>query len=201
MYHGYTDSQAVEEIEDTIMPSIQVSGFVPKELINVDAVRLELLNAFRAEGRMIRKELRQTVRTWNHKVKFEMKVSLRRATATGFIAVWTDDEIFGYVNDGTRPHIMGPITPKPPRRALRIPTGGSRPKTRPGKLTSSRGGAKGPFIYRKSTKAFVHPGGRARNFTDVITRRIERTNRFQKRLDLAISRGIAKSDKGVEVIK
>lgn len=182
------------------MPSIVVTGFVPKELINVDAIRMELLNALRAEGREIRRELKKTTATWTHKVTFEMKVSLRRVAAEGWVKVWTTDEIFGYVNDGTRPHMMGPIRPVN-KKALRIPTGGTKPKTRPRRLASYKGGARGPFVLRKSTKQFMHPGTEKRDFTGVITRRIEKTRRFQKRLDDAIGRGLAKSDKGTKVIK
>lgn len=182
------------------MSSIVVTGFVPKELINVDAIRLELLNALRAEGRQIRRELKKTTATWSHKVTFEMKVSLRRTSGEGYVKVWTTDEIFGYVNDGTRPHMMGPIRPVK-KKALRIPTGGTRPKTRPGKLASYKGGARGPYVFAKSTKRFMHPGGKARDFTGTIKKRMEKTRRFQKRLDDAVSRGLAKSGKGVREIK
>lgn len=182
------------------MPEIVVTGFVPKELINIDAVRLELLNAIRAEGREIKKELNKTTSTWNHKVTFEMKVSLRRVEAEGYVKVWTTDEIYGYVNDGTRPHMMGPILPVN-KKVLKIPTGGVRPKTRPGRLASYKGGARGPYAFAKSTKRYMHPGGEARDFTGIVARRIEKTRRFEKRLDDAIGRGLAKSNKGMKEIK
>lgn len=173
---------------------IKITGFVPKELINIDAVRLELLNALRAEGREIRRELRKTVTTWDHKVNFEMDVSLKRVTGSGYVKVWTDDEIYNYVDGGTSPHTMGPILPVR-KKALRIPTGGTRPKTRPGKLASYKGGARGPHVIRRSTKRYMHPGGKARDFTGTIKKRMERTGRFQRRLDEAMAKGIAKADK------
>lgn len=176
------------------MATVKVTGFIPKEVIDIDAVRLELLNALRAEGREIERELKKTTATWDHKVTFEMEVSLRRVAVEGYVRVWTDDEIYSYVNDGTPPHLMGPIHPVN-KRALRIPTGGTRPKTRPGRIASYRGGARGPFILRKSTKQFTHPGSEARDFTGTIVKRIERTRRFEKRLDEAVSRGLAKADK------
>lgn len=181
--------------------NVKVTGYIPKELINIDSVRLELLNALRAEGREIRRDFQKTTKTWDHKVKFEMKVSLKRGIQSdGSVTVWTDDEIYGYVNDGTPPHLMGPIVPVR-ASVLKIPTGGTRPKTRPGKLASYKGGAKGPFVFAKRTKVFTHPGTEARYFTVAIRNRIERTRRFQKRLDEAVTRGLAKADKGKVNIK
>lgn len=197
--------------------SIKVTGFIPKELLNEDAVRMELLNALRAEGRAIRKDLEATVKTWNTKPKFEIKVSLSRS-AGGYVIVGTDDEIYGYVNDGTKPHPMGPIVPQTRRRwaagtaggvggqyrkaakALTIPTGGTTPKTTPGKLTSRKGRRKGPVILRKSTKRFIHPGSVARDFTGSIIKKIEKTNRFQNRIDDAIVAAQAKTNTSTQNI-
>lgn len=174
------------------MPTIKITGFIPKELINIDAVRLQLLNALRAEGREIRRDFWKTTRTWKHKPKFEMKVSLKRAVSEGSVEVFTDSEIYRWVNDGTKPHPMGPIRPRRPGGSLRIPTGGTRVKTTPGRLGSRRGGSKGPYVFAKSTKRFLHPGTRPRLFNVAITRRMERTKRFQKRIDAAIGKGLAK---------
>jgi len=178
------------------MPSIKVTGFMPKELINIDAVRLQLLNALRAEGREIRRDFWKTTRTWKHKPKFEMKVSLKRVAAEGSIEVFTTDEIYGYVSGGTRRHIIKPkVRRRGPRgrfakaaKTLAFPSS-STPKTRPGVVGSGRGGSSGPTVFRRQV---MHPGIKARKFDEAIKAKIEKTRRFQKRIDAAIAKGLAK---------
>ena len=192
------------------MPSIKVTGYVPKQLFKVDEIRLELLNALRSEGRQIKKDFQKSTRTWKHKPVFETKVSLRRTTATGFVEVKTDDEIYGYVNHGTgiwSGRGKYPIRPKVRRRG---PRGRFRraagslafpskfgPKTRPGKINAGSGSRGGPMVF---TKQVMHPGIRPRKFDQAIVNRINKTRRFQNRIDKAIARGLAKSDTGVERI-
>lgn len=93
--------------------TISITPIVPKEVFNIDAVRLELLNALRAQGREIQREYKATTKTWKHKPKFEMKISLKRMAPEASVIVWTDDRIYGYVDRGTQPH---PIVPKKQRR-------------------------------------------------------------------------------------
>lgn len=195
------------------MPHIKITGFVPKELINIDAVRLELLNALRSEGRAIRQDFKSTTKTWRRKPKFEMKVSLKRgAKAGGYVEVWTDNEIYGYVNHGTgiwSGRGRYPIRPKVRRRwsagspggkggrfrkaakALAFPSK-SRPKTRPGRLGSGPGGSSGPIVIRKQV---MHPGIRPRRFDVAIRKKDEKQGRFQKKLDRAVARGLARANK------
>jgi hypothetical protein len=190
--------------------SIKVTGYVPKQLFDLDAIRMELLNALRSEGRHIKRDFQKSTRTWKHKPRFDMKVSLRRAQATGFVEVKTDDEIYGYVNHGTgiwSGRGKYPIRPKVRRRG---PRGRFRraagslafpskfgPKTRPGKIGSSAGSRGGPMVF---TKQVMHPGIRPRKFDQAIVNRINKTGRFQRRIDQAIVRGLAKSDKGTRTI-
>jgi hypothetical protein len=55
-----------------------VKGIKPAKL-NIDAYRLEILNQLRAEGRVQKKELDKTTRTWKgEKPKFETLVGLER---------------------------------------------------------------------------------------------------------------------------
>lgn len=183
------------------MPSVSLTGFVPRELFGIDEIRMELLNALRAEGRAIRRDLKETVSTWSRKPGFQIKISLTRMA--GFVKVWTVHEIYHWVNDGTPAHWIDPIYPLPPKRGLTIPTGGGgQPKTRPGRLKPGRGRRpKGPIVVRARTRGYRHPGTEARNFTGMIVEKIEKTNRFQNRLDTAITRGYAKSDKRTKIIK
>jgi len=192
------------------MPSIKVTGYVPKQLFKIDEIRLELLNALRAEGRQIKRDFQKSTRTWKNKPKFEMKVSLRRAVGEGSVTVWTDNEIYGYVNHGTgiwSGRGKYPIRPKVRRRG---PRGRFRrgagslafpskfgPKTRPGHINAGSGSSGGPMVL---TKLVMHPGIRPRKFDQAIANRINKTGRFQRRIDRAIVRGLVKSDTGSKVI-
>ena len=75
--------------------------------LKLDAMRLALLNELRAVGRDIKKDFEATTATWEHEVKFETLISLTQPGPTVLVA--TDDEIYRYVSEGTRPH---PIFPK-----------------------------------------------------------------------------------------
>jgi hypothetical protein len=192
---------------------ISISGFIPREVINIDAVRLELLNALRAEGRAIRRDFQKTTRTWKRKPKFEMKVSLRRVADEGYVEVWTDNEIYSYVNYGTGMYIgrgRYRIAPKVRRRWAGGTPGGrggryrraaraiaypsrTTPKTTPGVLGSGPGSRGGPIRVR----AWVwHPGIRGRHFDLAVAALVTKTDRFQTRVDGAITRGLAKARPG-----
>ena len=47
------------------MPEITVEAIVPDRLLNIDSVRLELLNALRSQGREIKRDYAKTVATWS----------------------------------------------------------------------------------------------------------------------------------------
>lgn len=174
------------------MPKVIVSGYVPAELVGIDEIRMELLNALRKEGNEIKKDLSRPTRYWKLKPGWQQKVSLLRS-GTGYVEVWTTQEKYRYVNDGTPPHMMGPILPVK-GKFLVIP-GGRISKTRPGTLTGRRGRTLGPYRRIGKTKRFRHPGITARLFNVMVVLKMERTGRFQKRIDTAIMRGLAKTTK------
>lgn len=100
-------------------------------------------------------EFRQTTRTWKHKPDFKIKEDDGRAT------VGTDDEIYNYVDQGTRPHTIRP------RRAKRLRfQAGSTSKTTPGSLRAGPGGG-GVTTYRRAVR---HPGTKARGFSEMIAK-------------------------------
>lgn len=98
-------------------------------------------------------DFERTTATWEHKPAFEAV-----AVSDGYV-VGTDDEIYGYVDEGTRPHV---IVAK--GKALAFGVGGA-PKTQPGVIGSS-GGSKGSG--RVYVKRVNHPGTKPRNFTEQI---------------------------------
>lgn len=93
----------------------------------------------------------KTVSTWSRKPRFTVKVSSRE------IEVRTDDPIWGYVDRGTKPHVIRPRRGK----LLRFATGYSA-KTRPGSIISGAGGASGPVVFAREVN---HPGTKARGFS------------------------------------
>lgn len=127
-------------------------------------VRLTFLNAMRKTGTAIRKDFERTTRTWEHKPKFDTLVSL---TGPGpVLMVGTDDQVYRYVNDGTRPHLImaGIYTGKSEKKALAF-QGTYTAKTVPGVLDAREGGGSGDTVLR----AWVHhPGTEPRHFDEQI---------------------------------
>lgn len=143
-----------------------VKGIKPKKL-RVDKIRLNLLNALRAEGKIIEREFEKTTRTWQgEKPKFETLIGLTGQDATVIVGpagsqhavdkwVWADE--------GTRAHII---------RAKRVPNlifrTGYKAKTKVGSFSSGAGGSFGPFRRKKQVR---HPGTRARGWSVLIVKR------------------------------
>jgi len=95
-----------------------------------------------------------TTQTWKHQPEFRIESSPGRRL------IYTDDEIYGWVDAGTRPHIIRPKGNKP--LAFRYPF---KAKTVPRQIRSRKGS------YGKNwarAKWVLHPGTFAREFTDVI---------------------------------
>lgn len=104
----------------------------------------------------------QTTRTWNHQPTFEVQ---RESTARWRVS--TDDEIYGYLDRGTRV-----------RRALM--SRDWRSKTKPNVIASYSGRGRVLFISRRLSL----PGIKARNFSKRIRERIQpqAANRMRKKL-------------------
>jgi hypothetical protein len=104
-------------------------------------------------------EFQQTTRSWRHKPDFRIAKD-----GDDRVTVGTDDEIYGYVDQGTRPHVIRPRR----GRFLRFQAG-ARAKTTPGSLSSGGGGG-GVTTFRRGVN---HPGTKARGFSELIARRAE----------------------------
>ena len=102
----------------------------------------------------------KTTQTWQRKPRF-----MTRKTARGY-GVQVDPEFpFNYVDRGTRPH------PIEARNAplLRF-TGPYHAKTKPNVIASYHGGRGRIWVSKKRVQ---HPGVEARNFSDIILRRVQ----------------------------
>jgi len=131
--------------------------------LNEGRMRLEMLNGLRKTGTRIKEQYDKTTRTWRNKPRFEQTISLRGSSPS--ILVATDSEIYGYVDLGTRPHIIRP------KRAKKLRFGaGSSPKTQPNVIGSTGGGEGGAEVY---ANVVSHPGTAPRNFTKSITKEVK----------------------------
>lgn len=108
----------------------------------------------------IKHDFERTTNGWRTDVKFTIQKA--KTSANGITgSAGTDNKIYGYVNDGTRPHIIRPKRAK----ALRFRSG-YRPKTRFRTLISVSGaGAYGPYAY---AQVVHHPGTKPREFDYTI---------------------------------
>lgn len=112
-------------------------------------------NALDGIAKDMRVDFNVTTQTWQQQPEFTIE------KAEGSRTVGTDNEIYGYVNDGTRPHIIAPKRGK----ALAFGVGG-HPKTRPNVIGSSAGSQGTTFV---TTRGIVqHPGTAPRNFAKAI---------------------------------
>ena len=146
-----------------------VKGIRPKRL-KVESCAKEIKAALKDEGRDVVKEYEKTVATWKKKPKFESIVDVSGGDAA--VLTGTDSEIYGYVDEGTRPHIIRPV------RASRLRfKSGYKAKTQPRKIGSQAGGAFGDTVYAMQVR---HPGSKAREFSPTIQKR--RRKPFTRRM-------------------
>lgn len=119
-------------------------------------------------------DLQRTASTWEHQPKFTVKVSAREIEAR------TDDKIWGYVDQGTRPHVIRPKRAK----MLRFATGYAA-KTRPGSIISGNGGASGSVAWANEVR---HPGTKARGFSRRL--RAKYKEKYPRDMQRAISEAV-----------
>jgi hypothetical protein len=146
--------------------------FVPKSLIaNPKGLARAVANGLdgAAAGALV--DFQVTTATWSRKVQFLIDKSQADRRIVG-----TDDEIYGYVSGGTKPHIIVAHG-----KALVFPGGGFRPKTRPRYIGSNKGSKGGAVIFRPVVH---HPGTEAREFDEAIA------EKWQKELPKTLQRAI-----------
>lgn len=99
-------------------------------------------------------DFEKTTSGWEHGVTFTAT-----ATREGYI-IGTDDEIWGYGNDGTPPHVIE----AKPGKMLAFSVGG-RAKTQPGVIGSGAGARGDTRVFARIVQ---HPGTEARGWTEMI---------------------------------
>ena len=119
-------------------------------------------------------DFEKTVETWKEKPEFYIDERPRS------YAVVTDDEIYHFVDKGTRPHSIDPVNA--PMLAFR---GNYQAKTTPKVIASRPGGASGPIVFATHVD---HPGTQARDFSKLIHAKWEKqvVNRMREKLKQGI---------------
>lgn len=137
-------------------------------------------NSGNGSAKAVEVDFHVTTQTWTNKPKFDIK----HTANSGEWIIKTDDEIYGYVNSGTRPHI---ILPRKAGGRLRFFRTGFRPKSRVGWIGSNKGNsASKDETFAKSVH---HPGTQARNFAKII--RIKWDKEWPRQLQRAIQAAAA----------
>jgi len=146
----------------------------PKKLFQAKKVREAVEDALDDLSVEALQMFYKTTATWKNKPNFVVRQVKDGVTIT---AAGKAGEIFGYVDEGTRPHVIRA------RRApmLRFKVGG-RPKTRPRVITSTAG--KSGSVWVGALKV-NHPGSEAREFSVVIAERIQKKAAKVMRKELA----------------
>lgn len=141
------------------MIKVRIEPIIPKKQSVMHPAKYQ--KAIEAAGNesalAVRVDFRVTTQTWQHKPDFKI--------VHGSEPEWeisTDDKIYGYVSEGTPPHV---ILPKNAKRLVFYRTG-FRPKSRVGWIGSNKG--------KKATKDLTfakkvnHPGIAGRKFSKLI---------------------------------
>ena len=147
------------------MVTFRIEAIVPKQKDAAKIFKAAYEGALRETAEEIKKDLEAVTRTWEHEVKFTVRV-IKRRDRLG-ITVSTKDKIFAYLNYGTKAHVIRPKR----ARVLRFQSGYSA-KTRPGFIGSSPGGASGDTVFAQSVN---HPGTAPRGFDKIIAKRRQKS--------------------------
>jgi hypothetical protein len=147
--------------------------------------------AAKQAGNEIEKDFQATTKTWKHKVDFVKEIDIGVSPVQ--VLVGTDDEIYRYVDEGTKEHpiFAGIYTGKSDKKALVFPWGGKgsyKAKTTPGVIGSQAGGSSGPIVAFPFVQ---HPGTKARNFDETIRKKWE--PKFKRLMEQAFKTGARNS--------
>lgn len=144
------------------MPSIRVSAVVgPSHFATPSALKNEMTGVLKQAKRVMEDDYKRTFRTWHHKPKVVSSIVSSNEAVVGVDRSDENGRIWGYVTDGTVPHVIRPVR----ARRLRFFTGGT-PKTSVGSIVSGPGspGTTGPIFSQE----VHHPGTEGRHFDELI---------------------------------
>jgi len=134
---------------------MKMKAIVPKGLVfHARALARAVENTLEAAAKDVQVDFGVTTQTWKHKPEFTIE---REA---GQRIVSTQDDVYGYVSEGTRPHVItahgrGGLV-------FGVP---SSPKTHVRAIGSGRGSRGTTIVHARQVH---HPGTEAREFEEVI---------------------------------
>lgn len=149
------------------MVTIKAKAIVPnieKAQSNVKFFNFKLKAAVNRVADEVRKEFVSTTKTWTKRPQFKR---LQKTVGNVYsVLIYTENEIYGYVTKGTKPHIIR--AKNAPALLFSYPTS---PKTQP-LMLGSVSGSKGTKWAQKIE--VHHPGTEARDFDVVIAARAKK---------------------------
>lgn len=158
------------------MPTIQFKAIKPGKLPTSQEYAAAMKKAVQKSADLTMRDLQATTRTWKHKPKFAIFVD---ENATGFmVSAGTNDAIYGYVDEGTKPHDI-----KPKRSKYLRFSSGYKAKTRVGIIGSQEGGSFGDSVFSQGVH---HPGFPGRHFAVLIAKRRQKT--IEQEIDQALAK-------------
>ena len=151
---------------------IKFRPIIPKgEILDARKLARAKKNALDGAAKGALVDFKVTAQTWDHKPDFAIETPNDDERIVG-----TNDTIYGYVEEGTRPHVIqakaGGVLAFGP---------GARAKTRPRVIGSGSGSRGGATVFRPRVN---HPGTDAREFSVVIA------EKWQEQLPLLLQRAI-----------
>lgn len=151
----------------------KLDKFSKGKALNPGKVKAGIKNALDKVAKDVKADYKATMATWE-KQKTEPVVANAGEDSR---LIYVPNKIYGYVDLGTRPHVIRPKTAR--RLAFRS---GFVAKTSPGVIGSGPGGSFGGFIFAKKVN---HPGNKPRLFSKTIASK--RKNDLQKAIDREFS--------------
>ncbi|MBA3867775.1 MAG: hypothetical protein H0X30_01325 [Anaerolineae bacterium] len=147
------------------MPSIRLDAIKPGKLPTGQEYVTAMKKAAQKTADLTKRDLESTTRTWKHKPKFAVVVGENAAAYVVFAG--TNDQIYRYVDEGTKPHDI-----KPKRSKFLRFSSGYTAKGKTGVIGSQPGGSSGDNVFSQGVH---HPGFAGRHFTVLIAKRRQKT--------------------------
>lgn len=148
-------------------PFISVSSNVPTWSKRFATVPNEMSGVLVDGGHDAGKEavrlFERTTKDWRNKPHFTY--TIRVSGGKVMLSAGTDDKIYGYVSEGTKPHFI-PVG----KKGFLAFQSTYHAKTTPGEFASHSGGASGPWVYTR--KGVHHPGTKPRRFVEGIEKQM-----------------------------
>lgn len=162
---------------------IKITPIIPRPL-NIDGIKLALIDGMRDFGVEIREDFEDTTRTWNHKPRFDPPTNVPKVGVDAIsVETSTEDQRYNWVSEGT--NVGKPRYPIRPVNAKKLAFPGTFiPKTFPGVIGSGVGFS-GPVD--EFHNIVMHPGVEPRKFDLEIKNKQEKN--FKNHIENALKIG------------